>query len=107
MIEEHVSAEILNSDNFKCPKCQNATLKVEGNVQAPMTGKVVDGKLTDTKVDGENETIEISTFDCDHCKIRYVVKPIEVINLETELFKLRDMYKQATGVDPFGGGLVC
>jgi len=107
MIEQHVSAAVLNSDQFKCPNCQNTTLQVEGNVQAPMTGTVVDGQMTNSKVNDEAQKIEISSFDCSHCRIRYVVKPVEVINLETELFKLRDLYKEATGIDPFGMGQPC
>jgi ribosomal protein L37AE/L43A len=107
LIEEHVSAEILNSEQFKCPKCQNATLNVEGNVQAPMIGIVENGEMKSSTVNDEVQRIEISAFDCSHCRIHYVVKPVEVINLETELFKLRDLYKQATGIDPFGTGQPC
>jgi DNA-directed RNA polymerase subunit RPC12/RpoP len=107
MIEQHVSAAVLNSEQFKCPKCQNATLQVEGNVQAPMIGIVEDGELKSSTVNDEAQKIEISSFECNHCRIRYVVKPVEVINLETELFKLRDLYKEATGIDPFGMGHPC
>jgi hypothetical protein len=114
MIEQRVSAEILNPEQFKCPKCQNTALLVEGYVQAPMIGVVEDGLITTSTVNDEAKKIEISAFDCSHCQIHYIVKSVEVMNMETELFKLHtdlfklnDMYKKATGIDLLGMGQPC
>jgi DNA-directed RNA polymerase subunit RPC12/RpoP len=107
VIEQHVGSHTLNPADLRCPQCQGNTLTLHGNVQIPRMIEMAKGEILKSWNGPEEEKFELEQFDCCHCNVRWVVKPREYIQLETELFKLRELYQNATGIDPFGHGLPC
>lgn len=98
----YVKTEILQAskvmaDPLRCPNCQLQDLTIYGHMSYPHTEVWEKGQAIERTTNWDvKENFELSSFDCNHCQVSFLIKSDDEVDLFLKNSELLDML-HATG----------